>query len=168
MNRYTMHMLTGKYRLLLAVAMLVVIFDQVGKYLIVAYVGMYETIAVIPGFFNIVHVRNPGAAFGLFANQAPMIRNIVLISASVVAMVFILYLFHQTPTTYPLLSVGFAMILGGAAGNLIDRIRWGRVVDFLDLHIGSFHWPAFNIADSAISVGIVIFAYYVIFRKVPI
>jgi signal peptidase II len=60
------------------------------------------------------------------------------------------------------------MILGGAAGNLIDRIRWGRVVDFFDLHIGSFHWPAFNIADSAISFGIAIFAYYVIFRKVPI
>lgn len=163
-----MHMLTGKYRLLLAVAMLAVILDQVGKYLIIAHVDMYETITVIPGFFNIVHVRNPGAAFGLFANQAPMIRNIVLISASVVAMVVILYLFHQTPATYPLLSAGFAMILGGAAGNLIDRIRWGRVVDFLDLHLGSFHWPAFNIADSSISVGIVIFAYYIIFRKVPI
>jgi len=111
---------TGKYYLLLAVATLVVIIDQASKYIIVTHVGLYESITVIPGFFNIVHVQNPGAAFGLFSQQAPMIRNIVL------------------------------------------------VVDFLDLYIGSFHWPAFNVADSAISVGMVVFAYYVIFRKVPI
>ena len=157
-----------KYYLLLAVATLVVIIDQVSKYIIVAHIGLYESITVIPGFFNIVHVQNPGAAFGLFAQQAPMIRNIVLIGASVIAMGVIFYLFYQTPATYPLLSAGFALILGGAAGNMIDRLRWGKVVDFLDLYIGSFHWPAFNVADSAISVGMVVFAYYVIFRKVPI
>jgi signal peptidase II len=159
---------TGKYYLLLAVAVLVVIIDQVSKYIIVAHIGLYESITVIPGFFNIVHVQNPGAAFGLFSQQAPMIRNIVLIGASVIAMGVILYLFHQTPATYPLLSAGFALILGGAAGNMIDRLRWGKVVDFIDLYIASFHWPAFNVADSAISVGMVVFAYYVIFRKVPI
>ena len=159
---------TGKYYLLLAVAVLVVIIDQVSKYIIVAHIGLYESITVIPGFFNIVHVQNPGAAFGLFSQQAPMIRNIVLIGASVIAMGVIFYLFYQTPATYPLLSAGFALILGGAAGNMIDRLRWGKVVDFLDLYIGSFHWPAFNVADSAISVGMVVFAYYVIFRKVPI
>ena len=157
-----------KYYLLLAVATLVVIIDQVSKYIIVAHIGLYESITVIPGFFNIVHVQNPGAAFGLFSQQAPMIRNIVLIGASVIAMGVILYLFYQTPATYPLLSAGFALILGGAAGNMIDRLRWGKVVDFLDLYFGSFHWPAFNVADSAISVGMVVFAYYVIFRKVPI
>lgn len=159
---------TGKYYLLLAVATLVVIIDQVGKYIIVAHVGLYESITVIPGFFNIVHVQNPGAAFGLFSQQAPMIRNIFLIGASVIAMGVIFYLFYQTPATYPLLSAGFALILGGAAGNMIDRLRYGKVVDFLDFYIGSFHWPAFNVADSAISVGMVVFAYYVIFRKVPI
>lgn len=159
---------TRKYYLLLAVATLVVIIDQVSKYIIVAHIGLYESITVIPGFFNIVHVQNPGAAFGLFSQQAPMIRNIVLIGASVIAMGVILYLFYQAPATYPLLSAGFALILGGAAGNMIDRLRWGKVVDFLDLYIGSFHWPAFNVADSAISVGMVVFAYYVIFRKVPI
>jgi signal peptidase II len=159
---------TGKYYLLLAVATLVVIIDQASKYIIVTHVGLYESITVIPGFFNIVHVQNPGAAFGLFSQQAPMIRNIVLIGASVIAMGVIFYLFYQTPATYPLLSAGLALILGGAAGNMIDRLRWGKVVDFLDLYIGSFHWPAFNVADSAISVGMVVFAYYVIFRKVPI
>lgn len=158
----------GKYRLLLPAAFLVVIFDQISKYLIVAHVGFHESFAVIPGFFDIVHVRNPGAAFGLFAGQAPIIRNIVLIAASVIATGVILYLFHHAPANYPLLSAGFALILGGAVGNMIDRLRWGHVVDFLDVYVGAFHWPAFNVADSAISVGMVIFAYYVIFRKVPI
>ncbi len=161
-------MLNGKYRLLLVVSLLVVLVDLVSKYLILAHVGLHESITIIPGFFDIVHVKNPGAAFGLFAQQDPAIRNAVLITASFVAIGVILYLFHQSPTTYPILSAGFALILGGAAGNMIDRIRWGEVVDFFDIYIGPYHWPAFNVADSAISVGMAIFVYYVIIRKVPL
>jgi signal peptidase II len=161
-------MLTGKYRLMLVVLLLVVGVDQVSKQLILAHVGLHENITIIPGFFDIVHVKNPGAAFGLFAQQAPAIRNAVLISASFIAIGIILYLFHHSPATYPVLSAGFALILGGAVGNLIDRVRWGEVVDFLDIYIGPYHWPAFNVADSAISVGMAIFVYYVIFRKVPL
>ena len=161
-------MLNGKYRLALLAAVLVTIFDQASKYLIIAYVGLYESFSIIPGFFDIIHVQNPGAAFGIFAGQAPEIRNIVLIGASVTAVCVILFLFYSTPSFYHILSIGYGLILGGAVGNMIDRVQWGYVVDFIDIYIGASHWPAFNIADSAISIGMLIFFYYVIFRKVPV
>jgi signal peptidase II len=80
----------------------------------------------------------------------------------------VLYLYKNTPSEYPVLSAGFALIFGGALGNMIDRIRLGEVIDFIDLYIAHMHWPAFNIADSAISIGMVIFGFYIVFRKVPL
>jgi signal peptidase II len=79
--------------------------------------------------------------------------------------IFLLY--KNTPKTHSLLAAGFALIFGGAAGNLIDRIRFGKVVDFLDFYIGNLHWPAFNIADSAITIGIAIFIFHILFKKMP-
>jgi signal peptidase II len=76
-------------------------------------------------------------------------------------------LYKKTPATHPLLASGFALIFGGAIGNLIDRVRFGKVIDFLDFFIGNLHWPAFNIADSAISVGITIFAVHLVLKKMP-
>jgi signal peptidase II len=151
-----------------AVAFTVVVFDQITKWSIIQAISIHDVYTVIPGFFNLVHIYNPGSAFGLFANHQGMLRNVLLLTASVVALCFILYLHHNTPRHFHVLSVGFALIFGGAIGNMIDRIRMGRVVDFIDLYIGTLHWPAFNVADSAITIGMLIFAFHIFFRKIPI
>jgi signal peptidase II len=88
-----------------------------------------------------------------------------LISSLAVGLIF--YFYRNTPKTHPLLATGFALIFGGALGNLIDRVRFGKVVDFLDFYLGSYHWPAFNIADSAITVGVAIFLIHLVFKKLP-
>ena len=156
-----------KYALLAVVAGSIVLLDQITKAVVVQWLPLYRSISVISGFFNLTHVQNPGGAFGLLAGQHSTVRNLVFISVSVVALGLILHLYRTTPRTHTLLAAGFALIFGGAVGNLIDRIRFGQVVDFLDFYIGSLHWPAFNIADSAITVGIGVFLYCLVFKKLP-
>jgi signal peptidase II len=158
---------TNKYFKFIAVALAIVIFDQITKWVIIQNLSLYDVYQVIPRFFNLVHIHNPGSAFGLFAGHQSLFRNVFLLTASVVALSLVLYLHHKTPEEFPLLSLGFAMIFGGAIGNLIDRIRLGHVIDFIDVYVGSFHWPAFNVADSAITIGMFIFAFYMLFRKIP-
>lgn len=80
----------------------------------------------------------------------------------------ILYFYHQTPRSHPFFGFALALIFGGAVGNLIDRLRFGEVVDFLDVYVGAYHWPAFNIADSAVTVGVIIFLLHILFKKVPV
>lgn len=145
----------------------VVLIDQLTKWLVVALLPLHERITVIPGFANLVHVRNPGGAFGLFADADVMVRGFLFIGVAIIAAGLICYLHWRTPAQHWPLTAGFALIFGGAAGNLIDRILHGEVIDFMDLHIGTYHWPAFNIADSAISIGMVIFAYYLVVKKIP-
>jgi len=101
------------------------------------------------------------------ANYSPVLRSIVFLFFSSLAICLIFYFYKKTPREYSLLATGFALIFGGAIGNLIDRIRFGKVVDFLDFYIGSLHWPAFNVADSAVSIGVVIFVYHFFFKKLP-
>ncbi len=150
-----------------AVCALVVLGDQLTKWMVVAWLPLHSRITVIPGFANVVHVTNPGGAFGLFADQDPIVRIILFIGVACVAAGLVFFLHWRTPAEHWPLTTGFALIFGGAVGNLADRIRIGEVVDFIDLHIGGRHWPAFNIADSAISIGMVIFAYYLIVKKIP-
>ena len=90
-----------------------------------------------------------------------------MISASVAAAGLILYFYEKTPPDQSFLKIGFSLILGGAAGNVVDRIRIGKVLDFLDFHLMGLHWPSFNIADSAITVGMMIFIYHLLFKKMP-
>ena len=156
-----------KHFLFIAASAAVIAADQAAKWMILHLVPLHETIAVIPGFLNIVHFRNPGGAFGLFAAQSGFILGMVFFIITLVALGLIIYLYRQTPAGEPLLVAGLAFVFGGAVGNLIDRLRFGNVVDFIDVYIRDYHWPAFNIADSAITLGIVIFACYVIFRKMP-
>lgn len=158
----------NKYLKFGAVAIAIVVFDQISKWIIIQTILLHDVYPVIPGLFNLVHIYNPGSAFGLFADYHNIFRNIFLLTASVVALCLILYLHHNVPEKYPILSIGFSLIFGGAIGNMIDRIRWGHVIDFIDIYIGSFHWPAFNVADSAITIGMLIFAFYMLFRKIPI
>jgi len=157
----------NKYLKLAVIAGLVIIFDQITKAVIQNTVPLYHSIEVIPGFFSITHINNPGGAFGFMANKSSGLRNLIFLFLSSLAICLIFYFYKTTPQKYSLLSACFALILGGALGNLIDRIRFGEVVDFLDFYIGNYHWPAFNVADSAITVGIAIYLFHLIFKKMP-
>jgi len=157
----------NKYIRLVVIGGLVVIVDQLTKYLIVKHVPLHATIPVLAGLFNIIHIKNPGGAFGLLADLSPGMRTFIFLFISSLAVGLILYFYLKTPRAQTWLAIGFALIFGGAAGNLIDRIRFGVVTDFLDFYISRYHWPAFNVADSAITIGIGIFAYHLLFKKVP-
>ena len=160
-------MLQNKYVKLAWVAALVILVDQVSKALILNNLPMHQSVNVIEGLFDITHIRNPGGAFGLMANMSAATRMFVFLFLSSLAVGLLFYLYIKTPKTHSFLATGFAMIFGGAIGNLIDRIRFGNVVDFLDFYIGKYHWPAFNIADSAITIGIFIFVFHLLFKKMP-
>jgi signal peptidase II len=157
----------GKYKKLAVISGLVVILDQITKILILKNLPLYHSVTIIPGFFNITHIHNPGGAFGFMARQDSSLRNFLFILLASVAVCVIFYFYKNTNKTHPFLASGFALILGGAIGNLIDRIRFGKVVDFLDFYIRSYHWPAFNVADSAITVGVTIFIFHLLFKKMP-
>ncbi|MBA3010812.1 MAG: signal peptidase II [Proteobacteria bacterium] len=145
----------------------VVLGDQVTKYLIRINLALYEQIVVIENFFNINHVLNPGGAFGFFADGSPAMRKFIFLFLSSLVALFVLWLYRRIARDLIFLSIGLALIFGGAIGNLIDRFRFGKVVDFLDFYVGTAHWPAFNVADSAISIGMVILIYHVVLNKVP-
>jgi signal peptidase II len=111
---------------------------------------------VIDGFFSLVYVMNPGAAFGFLAEAPEIFRYLFFISVTVLAILLIIYYILKSKSQDVLIVISLTLIFGGAVGNLIDRIRFGAVVDFLDFYIGAWHWPAFNVADSAISIGAVL------------
>jgi len=157
----------GKYGRLIAISGAIVIADQITKAIVLAQMALYQSIPVIPGFFSLTHIHNPGGAFGFLARQDASVRAWIFLAASSLAIVLIFLFYRQIPRTHRLLAAGLALIFGGAIGNLIDRLRFGKVVDFLDVYIGNMHWPAFNVADSAITVGVVIFLFHILFRKLP-
>lgn len=111
---------------------------------------------VIDNFFAITHIRNPGVAFGLFAEGPSELKTYLFIGFSVIAIVAILIFFHQTPQENKIVRVALILIFSGAIGNLIDRVLYQEVIDFLDFFYGSYHWPAFNIADSCITIGVLL------------
>jgi len=151
----------------LLISGLVVVLDQITKQLVLANIPLYQSISVIPGFFNLTHIRNPGGAFGFLAGGSAQLRNLLFIGVSFVAMALLVVFYRSTPKTHRALSAALTMIFGGAIGNLVDRLRFGEVVDFLDVYLGSYHWPAFNVADSAITIGITIFLAHVLLGKMP-
>ena len=141
----------------------VLVLDQLTKYIIETRVRLYEMITVIPGFFNITHVRNKGAAFSLFSGAPGAFRSVFFTSVSLVAVAVIAMLIKKTRER--LLIVSFSLIAGGALGNLIDRVRYGEVVDFIQWYVKSWYWPSFNVADSAISIGVTLLAIDMLFQK---
>lgn len=141
------------YALLAVVSLVVLVLDQGIKALILAHVGPADVISVVPGFFDIVHVRNRGAAFG-FLNDPDMDWQFWLFLGATLAAVVAIGFMARQARRQPLLLVALGLILGGAVGNLLDRLRWRSVVDFLDFYIGAWHWPAFNVADMGICVGV--------------
>lgn len=134
-------------------ALALTVADQATKAWIVSEFGLYEAKAVFPRFFHIVHVRNTGVAFGLLSNLDPRWVNPLLVLATLLAVAALLAYVYVLPERGPA-PFGLGLILGGAVGNLIDRARLGYVVDFLDVHWYHHHWPAFNVADIGITVGI--------------
>lgn len=154
-----------KFHLLIALS--VVVLDRTAKWVIARNISLHDSIQVIPGFFRLTHVENRGAAFGLFADSPSQWKIAMLVMFSVVALVIVTALLwrnsHQISTT----GIGLALILGGALGNLWDRLVSGRVVDFLLFYVGQYQWPAFNVADSAIVVGAGLLVFEILFAKTP-
>jgi signal peptidase II len=151
--------------LFLVPALAVVALDQISKIVLAYNIPKYASIPVIKGFFNLVHVRNRGMAFGLMNRPGHGFKFYFLIAATLGAIVLLLFWFRKMKDEDHNITIGISLILGGAVGNLIDRIRLGEVIDFLDFHIGSYHWPAFNVADAAITIGIFWLAVNTLFRK---
>lgn len=142
----------------LLISLAVIILDVITKQWILATFAIHEGRVVIPNFFNLVHVRNTGAAFGIGANTGSNLVPLLLHGGAIVVFVIVLIYALRTAVTDRLLQTGLHLIIGGAVGNIIDRFRFGSVVDFLDVYVviggREHHWPAFNVADSAICIGI--------------
>ena len=136
----------------LSIAFATLLLDQLTKWLVTRQLELGEIHRVLPGLFNFIHLQNRGAAFGLFADSDSATVQALLIAFSVAALILVLFLLWRGVTS-AWAGWGLGLILGGALGNLIDRLRAGSVVDFLDFHLGRYHWPAFNLADSAVVLG---------------
>lgn len=143
-----------KYLVLFIVCIGILFLDQWTKHLVQEKLLLQQRIEVVPGFFNLVHVRNTGGAFGIFGGVRGGLGSLLFIVVSVIAIGSIVFFFVKIREEERTLFVSLSLILSGAIGNLIDRIHYGEVVDFLDFHLRSYHWPAFNIADSSICIGI--------------
>ena len=141
------------FKIALPLALGVIALDQATKLCIVDNVTLYTTRPVVPGFFNIVHVLNRGAAFGFLNRTDIQWQTYFFFAAAALAVLIIFHLLRMAGDDNKLLILGLGSILGGAIGNLIDRIRTGEVVDFLDFYYKSYHWPAFNVADIGIFLG---------------
>jgi signal peptidase II len=139
------------------IAALVIIIDQLTKLWIMTSFALYEQQNVIPGLFDLVYVTNTGAAFGFLAGSKNLLRQVFFVGVAIVALVVIVYAYGHLKRQGKIFVYALGLIGGGAIGNLIDRLRFGSVVDFLDFYLGSYHWPAFNAADSAITVGVGLF-----------
>jgi len=144
---------TLRHVLLLVIATLVFIGDRVTKAVVDATIPEQATIPVVPHFFNLVHARNAGAAFGLFSNSPAPWKTFLLIGVSSALLLVVLAMMWRGRQFRWGTGVALALIMGGALSNLFDRIRQGRVLDFLDVYWRDYHWPTFNLADSAIVVG---------------
>jgi signal peptidase II len=148
-------------------ALLVVLLDRFSKWLVASRIGLHDSVPVLPGFFRLTHVQNSGAAFGLFADSSSEWKVAILILFSLLALAVVSALLWKNSHVITTTGVGLALILGGAVGNLWDRLLTGHVVDFLDFYLGSYHWPAFNIADSAIVIGALLLVSEILFARSP-
>jgi len=144
----------NKYLALLFVSGVLIVIDQYTKFMVSLHIPLNYSIKLVDGFFNLTHIRNSGVAFGLFASQQSEYKALMFISISIIAIMAILVIFHQTPKEKKIVQTGLILIFSGAIGNLIDRSLHGEVIDFVDFFIEGYHFPAFNIADSCITIGV--------------
>jgi signal peptidase II len=153
------------YHLIAWPAIAIICLDQISKLAVVNSLRLHESLPVIDGFFNLAHIRNRGMVFGLMNRPGFDFAFYFLVIASLTAVVIIMIWLFRLKRNDRYLTLGLSLILGGALGNLIDRIRLGEVVDFLDFFVGSYHWHTFNIADSAITVGTFLVAIILVFKS---
>lgn len=146
-------------------AFAVIVADQLSKWWILNSFSLYESREIIPGFFNLVYVTNTGAAFSMLADVDAPWRHYFFLGIGVVAIISLTAGYFIMRGEQRWYGPAFACIAGGAAGNLIDRVRFGAVIDFLDVYFKNYHWPAFNVADSAICIGAGIFILFSIIDK---
>ena len=160
--------MSNRYLQLFLASNVLIILDQYTKMWVNTHIPKHHFIMVINNFFAITHIRNPGVAFGLGADWSAEYKTYLFIGFSVIAIVAILIFFHQTAPENKLVRIGLILIFSGAIGNLIDRILYQEVIDFLDFFYGSYHWPAFNIADSCITIGVfLMFVDLILAGKAP-
>ena len=148
-------------------AVAVFVFDRLTKWIIAQRLSLHDGVQVIPGFFRIIRTENRGAAFGLFADSPSEWKVGLLILFSLIALLIVSALLWKNSHSMTTTGIGLALILGGAIGNLWDRVVSGHVVDFLLFYVGQYQWPAFNLADSAIVVGAGLLVFEILFTKSP-
>jgi signal peptidase II len=157
--------LSIKYKLVFSWVTVILIADQLTKFLVDQTMPLHHSIPIIDDLFSLTYIRNTGAAFGILSGSAAAFRLPFLLLFSTVAIIFIIIMLRRLPDRETGLITALAFILGGAIGNLIDRVAYGEVIDFLDFYWSRFHWPAFNLADSFITIGVLITVYYLIKAK---
>jgi signal peptidase II len=143
------------------------ILDRLTKAWIQNRFDLSESASVIDGFFNITYVRNTGVAFGIFSSISSPVKSVLLSVFTAIAAIIVITYSIRSPVRNRLLQMALALILGGALGNLYDRLAYGYVVDFLEFYVGAYHWPSFNVADSAISIGVLLLALEIIRHEAP-
>ena len=136
------------------IAVLFALADQVIKQIVGKTFALGDSVAVIPGFFNLVHLRNPGGAFSILDGLPPLWGRLFFICATLAALAFVLYLYRTHLPGNLWAKAGMILVFGGGLGNLVDRVAYGEVIDYLLFYYGQYHWPAFNLADSGITVGV--------------
>lgn len=144
------------YATVIAIVAVIVALDQATKWCVHRSMHLHQSVPVIEGLFNLTYIRNAGAAFGLLGNLPPAVRGPLFVAVSIGALVVLVVLLFTLRRDQQVLRVTLATVLGGAIGNMIDRLRVGEVIDFLDVHWRGYHWPAFNVADSCITVGVIV------------
>ncbi|MGD0624641.1 MAG: signal peptidase II [Thermodesulfobacteriota bacterium] len=154
-----------KYRLALIIGLTVLILDQITKALVHNLMHLHQSIEIVPNFVHLTYLRNTGAAFGFLAGDRSALKTVFFLLVSGVAIGCIFYLLRNLRPGRNAETLSLSFILGGAVGNLIDRLRMGEVIDFMDLHWHHVHWPAFNVADSAITVGVILLLFQMIRKQ---
>ena len=149
----------------LLIALVVVLLDRWSKHAVAQRISLYSHIRVIPGFFSLTHTENTGAAFSLFADSSAHWKTAMLIAFSVIALAVVSVLLWKNHHAHVATGIGLSLILGGALGNLWDRLARGRVVDFLLFYVKQYQWPVFNLADSAIVIGAGLLVLEILFHK---
>jgi len=144
---------------------LMLIIDQVSKLFVTQKIPLYSSLNIIPGFFNLTHIHNRGAIFGFLSRSGSQLVYYLLMLASLVAFGLVVYYFFKTSPQERFLEISLSLILAGALGNLMDRIFRGYVIDFVDLYLRKWHWPAFNAADASVSIGAVFLIFILLFKR---
>ena len=150
--------LRNKYLFLFVISSSLIVIDQYTKFMVTLHIPLSYSINVVEGFFNLTHVRNSGVAFGIFSEQNSQLKPYLLIFVSIIAIIAILVIFHQTGEDKRMVQGALVLGFSGAIGNLIDRVLHKEVIDFIDIFFNNRHWPAFNVADACITIGVMLLA----------